>query len=286
MSFLVALLILIIFPSSPSWASSGVEATANRDEVSGIERIKERNSLNVAVFFEDVPPFFMHNKQKAFVGVDVELAQDIAKRLGVAIKFDRSPKTFDAVVDTVVTGKADVAISLLSDTLNRAVKVRFSDSYVALRQTLLINRLNLAQQFSSVQDVTQIRNLLNQAEIKLGVISGTSYVDFVKADYPLATVVMYDDFPTMIEELQAGKIFALLYDELEIMNWRYENPSGGLRFKTVLLSDRKDTIAFAVNRDNEDLLVWLNLYLEKIKGEGMLDKLLHNYLEQNNWRTQ
>jgi len=287
MLFLVALLVLVTTAPNPSWASPQTEVTSSYNRVmSEIDQIKQRKVLNVVMFFEDVPPFFMHNKQEKLVGIDVTLAQDIAKNLGVAVKFNRVPKTFDAVVDTVVKGESDVAISLLSNTLNRAVKVRFSDHYVAVRQTLLINRLQLAQQFPSAQSTEQIRSLLNQKEIAIGVIAGTSYVDFVNADYPVATTVLYDDFSSMVNDLQEGKIFALLYDELEIMNWRYNEPSGGLRFKTVLLNDRKDTIAFAVNRSDEDLLAWLNLYLNKIKEDGTLDTLLHQYLEQNNWRTQ
>lgn len=270
----------------PAWADLQIDTSLDNTIASDIYQIKQRNQLNVSMFFEDVPPFFMHDQQEKLVGIDVVLAQDIAKKLGVRVKFDRTPKTFDATIDAVAQGETDVAISLLSNTLNRATKVRFSNEYVVVRQTLLINRLELAQRFPNAQTVEQIRTLLNQDEVTLGVISGTSYVDFAEADYPLATTLRYDNFPTMVNDLRAGKLFALLYDELEIMNWRYENPDGGLRFKTVLLNDRKDTIAFAVNRANEDLLAWLNLYLSKIKDDGTLDRLLQQYLEKNDWRTR
>jgi ABC-type amino acid transport substrate-binding protein len=238
------------------------------------------------MFFEDVPPFFMHNKQKELGGIDILLAEDIAKKLGVPVKFDRSSKTFDAIVDKVAEGEADVAISLLSNTLSRATQVRFSNDYAVLRQTLLIDRLQLAQRFPTAETAKQIQTLLNQKDLKIGVISGTSYVDFVGADYPLATRVLYDDFPTMMQDLQKGEIFALLYDELEIMNWRNNTPDGGLRFKIVLLNNRKDTIAFAVNRANQDLLAWLNLYLDKIRSDETLDEILNTYLKENNWRTE
>lgn len=282
---LVAILVLIF----PSWAlalPASETPSRDRNKILDLAQIREKGELNVAVFFEDVPPFFMHNKQEEFVGIDVYLAKDIAHKLGVSIKFYRSAETFDALVDAVESGTSDVVISLLSDTLNRAMKVRFSHNYAVLRQTLLVNRLQLAKEFPSARTTEQIREVLNQGQNRIGVIAGTSYVDFLNADYPQATKVFYNDFSSMVSDLKENRLLALLYDELEIMNWRYEHPDDGLLLKTVLLGDRQDTIAIAVNRHNQDLLTWLNLYLDKAEKDGSLKTLLTTYLEKNEWRNQ
>ncbi|PZV04915.1 MAG: hypothetical protein DCF32_11690 [Leptolyngbya sp.] len=266
---------------APAWAA-GNAATP----LTELDRIKQQGRLEVVMFFEDVPPFFMHNRQGSLVGIDPQLAQDIAEKLGVEVSFNRQPQTFDAVIDRLASGEADIAISLLSDTLNRAFQVNFSEEYVVLRQTLLANRLQLAQRFPQAQTNDDIRAQLNQAGLKIGVIEGTSYVDFLKADYPLATPVLYSDFSRMIRDVETGDLFALLYDELEVLNWRYDHPDIGLRLKMILLGDRKDTIAIAVNRQDKELLAWLNLYLAKIRNDGSLDRLLKTYLENSDWRTQ
>lgn len=259
---------------------------ASADIAPDIDRILKRGRLIVVIFFEDVPPFFMHTKNGEFTGIDVEIARDIANKLGVDVEFNRSPETFDGIVEIVANREADIAISLLSDTLSRATTVRFSNSYVELHQTLLINRLNLAERFPTAETADEINSALNQEGIKIGVIDGTSYVDFVKETYPLATYVPYDDFSTMVEDVTNGNLFALLYDELEISNWKYANPDGGLLLKIVVLEKQTDTIAFAVHRDDVNLLAWLNLYLVKAQGNGFLDNLLETYLTQNEWRNQ
>jgi ABC-type amino acid transport substrate-binding protein len=276
-----AVAILLLGLGTPAWANG-----TSPNDATELDRIRQRGRLEVVLFFEDVPPFFMHNRQGALVGIDPKLAQDIAEKLGVAVSFNRQPQTFDAVIDTVARGEADIAISLLSDTLNRALQVNFSDEYVVLRQTLLINRLQLAERFPQAQSNEAVATQLNQQGLKIGVIEGTSYVDFLKADYPLATLVLYTDFATMIRDVEAGELFALLYDELEVLNWRYDHPDIGLRLKTILLGDRKDTIAIAVNRQDQDLRTWLNLYLTKLRNDGSLDRLLKTYLEDSTWRTQ
>ncbi|PSN13569.1 amino acid ABC transporter substrate-binding protein [filamentous cyanobacterium CCT1] len=277
----VAWCCVLLSNSAPAWAE-GTVAT----NLTELDHIKQKGRLEVVMFFEDVPPFFMHNRQGSLVGIDPQLAQDIAEKLGVEVSFNRQPQTFDAVIDRLRLGDADIAISLLSDTLNRALQVNFSEEYVVLRQTLLVNRLQLAQRFPKAQTNDEIRVQLNQGGLKIGVIEGTSYVDFLKADYPLATPVLYSDFKRMIRDVETGELFALLYDELEVLNWRYDHPDIGLRLKMVLLGDRKDTIAIAVNRQDKELLAWLNLYLAKIRNDGSLDRLIKTYLEKSDWRTQ
>jgi len=251
-----------------------------------IQRIIDRGKIIVAMLYEDIPPFFMHNKKGELIGIDVELSQDIAKRLGVRVEFNRSSKTFDAVTDSVGKREADVAISMLSDTLNRATRVRFSDSYVMLRQALLINRLQLAQRYPSSKSHKNIRKLLNQKGINIGTIAGSSYVYFSRRDYPLAAHTLYDDWDAMLHDTMKGNLFALLFDEVQIKNLKYDFPDIGLRLKTVMPDDRKDSIAFAVHRDDHNLLAWLNLYLRKIKDDGVLEKLIDTYIQQEDWRKQ
>lgn len=263
-------------------AFPGTDADAAPD----IDRILKRGKLIVAMFYEDVGPFFMHTQQGEFTGIDVALARDIANQLGVEVEFNRSPQTFDEIVDVVANRQADVAISLLSDTLSRATRVRFTDSYVELHQTLLINRLQLAKRFPGAETPEEINLALNQSGIKIGVINGTSYVDFVRQTYPQATAVLYEDATLMVEDVAKGTLFAMLYDELEIASWKYANPDGGLLLRIVVLDKQTDTIAMAVNREDVNLLAWLNLYLVKARGNGFLDSLEDTYLEHNEWREQ
>ena len=115
--------------------------TANSESMpSDMQRILNNGKLVVAMYFEDVPPFFMTSKNGSLFGFEVDLANDIAKKLGVKVEFNRSAQTFDGLVDMVTEGKADIAISMLSNTLSRARRVRFSEPYITLHQSFLFNR--------------------------------------------------------------------------------------------------------------------------------------------------
>ncbi len=65
-------------------------------------RIQAAGKLTVAVFFEDVVPFFYVGPDGKLVGVDPAIAEDIAAKLGVTLEYNRAATTFDGLIDEVV----------------------------------------------------------------------------------------------------------------------------------------------------------------------------------------
>jgi ABC-type amino acid transport substrate-binding protein len=109
-----------------------------------IAAIKKANVLIVAMTKKDVPPFFS-GEGADIKGLDVEIANRIGVLLGVPVQFKRDAESFAEVVEQVRDGRADIAVSKLSVTGPRLQVVRFSDPYIKLRQSLVINRLWLSQ---------------------------------------------------------------------------------------------------------------------------------------------
>ena len=105
-----------------------------------IRRIKERGTLLVGMYTNDVVPFMFHDAQGNFIGHEVQLAKDMAAALGVKVAFDRSPQTFNEIVDLVAAERVDLAISLISRTLIRF----FGD------ETEVIIPVNLTRNIASV----------------------------------------------------------------------------------------------------------------------------------------
>jgi len=248
---------------------------------SALERIQEKGTLTVAMFGEDVPPFFYTDDAGELAGIDPSLARDIAAKLGVRLVFDRSATTFDGVVDKVRTGDADIAISLLSDTLERAARVSFSRSYVSVRQFMLINRLEFAKLTATRGAggaAVPLAKLLDDPAAHIGVVSGTSYVGFLGQDFPRAKMVEFTDWNTMLAAVKAGRLVALMYDEIEIGNWRHADPAGSLDLRPFHLVGHPDTIAIAMSREDQDLKAWIDLYLGKVSESGFLPSLLDTYL--------
>jgi ABC-type amino acid transport substrate-binding protein len=240
-----------------------------------IERILKKGKITVAMYHEDIAPFFMHDREGTFYGFDVEMAKEVAKRMGVEPEFNRAPKTFDAVVEMVRQRKADVAISIISKTLSRALRVRFTDSYINLYKALVINRLEFAKKMRAWENILEA---LNETGIKIGVVEGTAYVGFAEEEFPNATIVKYKKWEMAIKNAVNGKIVAVFGDDIEVKNWNRSHPETGLYAQTMILKDKKDPLAFAVHWEDEHLLSWLNVFLQTLKNDGTYNRLLKKYI--------
>lgn len=242
-----------------------------------IARIKKRGEMIVAMYYEDIPLFCMRDNNNELIGIDIEIARDIAKKLGVKLTLNRDSKTFDEIVRTVANRKADIGLSSLSDTLERATTVSFTTPYWSLKQALLINRLKLSA-YKDHPDFKKTELLLNQAGIEIGVLEGSSYVDFAKKMFPLATIVSYPTLAQGVEDTKSAKLLAFLYDEVEVMNWNKLHPEDSLFLKSDFITRSEDTLAIAVHWQDTHLLSWLNLSIQQSKN-NFLNELKAKYSE-------
>ena len=245
-----------------------------------LKKIIDKGTLEVAMYAEDVPPFFMHFKTGEFKGIDVEIATDIAKRLGVKLKINRDATTFDMLSELLINGKVDMVISIFSQTLKRAKTIRFSKPYIMLHPALIINRLKSAKYKKGAKTTVY----LNNPELTIGVIEGTSYVGFAKEEYPNANFKLYKDWSSISKDVVKGEIIAAYYDNIEIQNWSNENPDASIYLQTVIRKDKFDPIAIGLNYKDTHLLSWVNLYFDIINNDGTMKYLKNKYLESDKWK--
>ncbi|KUO74742.1 MAG: hypothetical protein APF81_20665 [Desulfosporosinus sp. BRH_c37] len=242
-----------------------------------IKHIKEKGKLVVAMFWQDRPPFFYSDQAGNLVGIDVNLAKDIAKYLAVDVEFDRSSRSFEEVVNKVVQGQADLGISKLSVTLARAQRASFTQPYVSFQQGLLVNRLlleSILQAHAVTADATE--QIINTSQ-KIGVLDNTSYVEYAEILFPNAKIIKYNSLPELIAAVRSGEILAVLYDENELNMQINQSPDLLIYTKLFILKNRVDQIAIAVAPDNTNLLAWLNTYLTIMKKDQVVQQIVQNY---------
>ncbi|MGY0063702.1 ABC transporter substrate-binding protein [Streptomyces sp. LZ34] len=76
----------------------------------------------------DFPPMeYIDEKTKKVVGVDVKLVNALAKQLGVKVEIVQ--QSFDQLLNSVQTGRVDIVMSGLSDTVERQKTVDFIDYF-------------------------------------------------------------------------------------------------------------------------------------------------------------
>ncbi len=240
-----------------------------------IARILNKGVIVVAAVKEDIYPFYVHDSKGNLSGIDVALAKDLSSRLGVKVEFLRKAETYDEVVELVSEGRADIGMSYLSRTLNRELRVRFTDPYIVLDQSILVSRMKIAAYIKEEKDPIQV--ILSE-KIKLATLKGSAYVEYAEQGFPNAEVLLYDNKEAIFKGLNNGEFLAVLLDTNSLHNWRNEHPEDVILYRPTVLKGRKDCLSFAVNWKDKHLLRWLNLYIQKIKDDGTLKKLMENYM--------
>ena len=219
-----------------------------------IARIVNRGELVVSMLAADNPPFFSVNKSGDLVGTDVDLAKLIAKELGVPVRFDRSPKTFDGVADQVAVGQADLGISRLARTLKRGQMVHFSNTYMRLGHALLINRIRFAEVAGDRPLPEVIRNFTGT----ISVIAGSSWEEFGRRNFPKAKLVSYPTWTEAVDAAKKGDVVAAYRDELEVMQIVNNDPSLALTLRTVTFNDLESPLSIMVGIRDQTLLSFVN----------------------------
>lgn len=248
-----------------------------------IARILARGKLVVAAYKTDMPPFFYTDDRGIAGGIDVDLATDIANRLGVRLEYTRMADSFDDLPTLVTQRKADVAISYLSRTLRRAAMVRFTQPYVRLRQTLMVNRTKTAPLFRGGERI----EALNDPAVMIGVEDGSSYVDYATDRFPKTQLRRYHSNEDAVADLLAGNLHAVNVDEgfsfslnrvLPGVPRYHVRDDWALYIKIIPLNGARDPIAMAVHRDDQAWLAWLDTYIADRQEDGSLERILEHHL--------
>lgn len=196
------------------------------------------------------------------VGVDVDIAKEIAKYLGK--KLVVKDIDFDSIINEVKTGKADFGAAGISYSDDRAKNVDFSINYAVSKQVVIVNNN------SSITNVNGISN--KKIAVQLGSIADT----FVTEKYKNANVVRQKKYLAAIEDLKTGKVDCVVMDELPAKEIVSKNE--GIKILDGSLTN--DSYGMVVKKGNKELLDAINMVLQNLKDEGKIDEFIIKHTEK------
>ena len=259
--FAIALLLLI---AAPSWGGE-------------IERIQAKGEITVSLN-RGYPPFAMENSGKLF-GLDVDLAILLADYLGVKVKFIR-PKTFDLQIPKLLTGESDIIIAAMTRTVERGLKVDFTDPYFEVSQAALVRRDLLPDGADSYFDLPEIEGL------RLGVKADTTHEKFARQLFAGQAINLYPTAAAAAAALVKGDVDAMVADSPFVRVWRSTHLEHYQKIAALLTPVTREYYAIAIRPGDPGFLNWLNLFIDQIKIDGTLDLLVYEYFEQMSWAKQ
>lgn len=245
--------------SLPPQKTQATPPSAQAPEMSEFPDIQEiiaSGVLRVSVCKDERPPFFFTDKDGNFRGLDITMAQEIAKALGVAVEFIRTAPNFDEVVKQVAKGESHIAISKLSFTEKRMKKVYYVPPYITLRVSLLVNRT-----FLDKMPGLSIKEIFKKNKLTVAAVKGSSQVAAISLLFPNADVMVAESAEEANKLVADGKCFARLSDDNELRKLLLIQPEFNLTCAIVALKEMEDNIHIVTGLHYGNLAIVLETLL-------------------------
>jgi polar amino acid transport system substrate-binding protein len=194
------------------------------------------------------------------VGIDAEIAQAIADKLGLTLQIE--DMEFDSIITAVQSGKADLGLAGMTVTDERKQSVNFSDSYATGIQSIVV---------AEDSDIATVDDLEGKM---IGVQLSTTGDLYASDDYGTDHVEEYNKGADAIMALKQGKVDAVIIDNEPAKSFVASND--GLK-----ILDTEYTVedyAACINKDNTGLLDAVNGALAELKEDGTLQSILDKYI--------
>ena len=235
-----------------------------------LDDITKRGELRVAVQTQG-PPFSMVDKTGERTGSAVELAKLMAKDMGVKINF--LDLDWDGLIPALLSGKADLLVADMTPTLARAMKVAFTKPFMYTGSTVFTKA---GSKFKSTE-------ACKAPGTKIAVLLGATGEKEAKTVFPQADIKSYKGGgPLLLDAVNNGQADCGVNDVSAVKGQTTAYPAGAFTIMPEMLS--KEPLAFATRYDSQDLLIWMNLFLDQVTLDGRLQKNLDYWVDSDNWK--
>ena len=212
------------------------------------------------------PPFETKDEQGNPSGVSVDFMKDFGEYIGKEIRIENI--SFDGLIPSLQTGKADMVMSSMTITEERKETVDFSEPYANALLAVLTNK---DSQITSVDD-------LNQEGKKVAVKTGSTGYLYAQEHLKNAEIIALQDESACVMEVSQGKADGFIYDQLTI----YRNWQNNLDTTNAVFIPFQDVEPWgiAVKKGNTELLDQLNEFIETYREDGGFEELTEKYLSE------
>ena len=233
--------------------------------------IRARGTLKVAT--AELAPWVVRDAGGQLVGLEVDLAERLAADLGVKLELQALP--FDTLVDRLASGDVDVVAANLSITPARALRVAFTRPYGS-------SHIRAVVRLDRVGDEVEVDGL-NVADIRLGVVTGSTASELAVERFPLAEITEYESQAALLAALVDGPLSGALASSPLPQRLVVEHQD---RLRVVEGEPLRTTVeALAVPQGEPVFLTFLDNWLDALAAEGFIASSRRQWLGEEEPET-
>ena len=203
------------------------------------------------------PPFeFMENGR--LTGYDVDLGEELGKRMGLRIQWQVI--AFAGLIAGLTSGRVDCLITAMAWTADRAERMAFSTPYY---------KTGIAAGYRPGLAIDRPEDLAGRV---VGVQVGTSGEQFVRTNHgtTVKEIRVYNEFPLALQDLVIGRIEAVVNTQ-PVLRWNIAR-NARVRLGVSPVWDARDV---GINTRTADtaLMAEINRHLAAMQADGFLPSL-------------
>ncbi len=210
------------------------------------------------------PPYEMLADDGSFEGIDVEVAAEIAKKLGLELVVD--DMDFTAALTAAANGQSDIVMAGVTVNEERQQTLDFTDSYATGVQVVIVKEGS---------DVT----MDNLGEKMIGTQKGTTGYIYASdtpenGGYGEDHVIGYDNGAVAVEALKGGQIDCVIIDNEPAKAYVAANEGLTLLEGTWVT----ENYAIGVKKGNTQLVDAVNAALKELIEDGTVQRIIDKYI--------
>ena len=205
-------------------------------------------------------PPYEYYEGDTVVGIDAEIAQAIAEKLGLSLEI--VDMDFNSIITAVQSGKVDVGIAGMTVDPDRLENVDFTDSYATGVQVVIVT------EDSDIASVDDLEGKL------IGTQEGTTGWSYCSEDYGDDMVIPYTNGATAVQALLDGKVDCVVIDQQPALSFVEANEG----LKILETEYTVEDYAIAVSKDNTALRDAINTALNELIEDGTVQGILDKYI--------
>lgn len=236
---------------------------------SHLDEIRDAGKIVVGTS-ADYPPFESVDENGNFVGFDIEIIQEIGRRMDLEIEIQDMP--FDSLIAAVQEDKLDLAISAFNYTEERDESVDFTEPYYNAEDAVLVaegfaGTINSAEDLAGyvvgAQTGTTQDGWINENLIDAGELATDNYFPYERIDQAAL-------------DLKAGRIDAILMESVVARSLVEDLGGLEIAFEGEVSSG---PVNIVIPEGDTELAEALNDVLADLQEEGFIDELIIEYMQ-------
>ncbi|MQN01744.1 MAG: amino acid ABC transporter substrate-binding protein [Lachnospiraceae bacterium] len=226
-----------------------------------LAKIKSAGKISVGLE-GDWQPFSYHDKNDKLVGYDVEVAQNIAKRLGVKAEIHEA--AWDGLFAGMDSGRYDMVVNGVDITKERQQKYDFTDPYAYDHTVLIVKKGNTdIKSFKDLKGKTTANSI------------GSTYQE-IGEKYG-ATVKGVETLADTLRMVANKQVDASINASTAFGDYMKTNPSAPLEVAATAKEATEYGIPLEKGQNNDTLRSAINKALKEMRSDGTLKKLSIKY---------